>query len=509
MSSKFLQLQPLKLAGSGITATATSIIVDSCAFPDGTLVTSSELGTTNYGTLEPNTAREEIFSFTGITQNADGTATLTGVTRGLQFGSPYTADTALRQSHAGGTTVVVSNNPQMYEDLISFDNDETVTGEFTFPAGGDTNAPKSGTSYSAPTNDLEYASKKYIDNIAIAGSPDMTTTVKGIAEEATQAEIDADTAIGGTGARLALNPSTLATSKYGTRLPSADEKDALAGESGTPSSSNTYLTEDSIATSDTNDKVPQQTSDKKVVWIDEAAVAGDMAYFDGSNWQDLSVGNEGESLKQGASDTPEWDVNLKPGIDDTSSWYTFQVPFSAVPGSTGYLKGWETVNSATWTINSMAFLGMSNASNLAVTRIPSRSAYYSYVEDIIVEAPIRISPGSSQMGFGFTNNTNAGLQATDRGFQYIETGGSYYLRTANGATATDTAITGINSGNLHMIKMVYEVGVSVKLYVDGVLKATNTTNLPSGATAYLAISAGAVTSGLYYIGIPTVSVKLN
>lgn len=53
------------------------------------------------------------------------------------------------------------------------------------------------------------AIKAYADALAIAGAPDASTTAKGIVEEATQAEVDAGTAVGGTGARLFVNPSTI------------------------------------------------------------------------------------------------------------------------------------------------------------------------------------------------------------------------------------------------------------------------------------------------------------
>lgn len=49
------------------------------------------------------------------------------------------------------------------------------------------------------------AVKSYIDNV---GGANASTTVRGIVEEATQAEVDAGTAIGATGARLFINPST-------------------------------------------------------------------------------------------------------------------------------------------------------------------------------------------------------------------------------------------------------------------------------------------------------------
>lgn len=61
------------------------------------------------------------------------------------------------------------------------------------------------------TDDAELATKKYVDDVAISGSPDASTTVKGIVEEATQAEVLSKTTTGGTSARLFVNPSTLAS----------------------------------------------------------------------------------------------------------------------------------------------------------------------------------------------------------------------------------------------------------------------------------------------------------
>lgn len=131
-TQKFIQAQKFRLAGSGVGATDTSITLQGFQTPDGTNITSGLLGTTNYGTLEPGTSREEVISFTGVTQNVNGTATLTGVTRGLQFTTPYTASSPLRKAHAGSTIFIMSNNPQLYEALASGENDETITGQYTF-----------------------------------------------------------------------------------------------------------------------------------------------------------------------------------------------------------------------------------------------------------------------------------------------------------------------------------------------------------------------------------------
>lgn len=55
----------------------------------------------------------------------------------------------------------------------------------------------------------QLATKTYVDGVAVAGAPNADTTTKGIVEEATQAEVDAKTATGGTGAKLFQNLSTV------------------------------------------------------------------------------------------------------------------------------------------------------------------------------------------------------------------------------------------------------------------------------------------------------------
>lgn len=80
-----------------------------------------------------------------------------------------------------------------------------------------------------------------------ASTPNGSVTVAGKFEEATTAETNAGTATGATGARLAVSAAGLFASNYATFLPSTTQKDALVG-SGTPSSSNKYVTEDTLTT---------------------------------------------------------------------------------------------------------------------------------------------------------------------------------------------------------------------------------------------------------------------
>jgi len=204
---KPLQAQSFSLAGGGAVAGATSIILKSFTQIDGTNITMSNLGTKAYMTLEPgNGSLEEQISFTGVTQNTNGTATLTGVSTVL-FADPYTETSGLAKTHAGSTTAVLSNTSGFYNQILSKNDDATITGKYTFPGGGTTNAPVSGTVYSAPTADLELASKKYVDSVAVSGAPDGNTTTKGIVQEATADQIIAQTDTGSTGAHLFVNPS--------------------------------------------------------------------------------------------------------------------------------------------------------------------------------------------------------------------------------------------------------------------------------------------------------------
>lgn len=206
-NTKFVQINRLNLSGSGVTNTATSITLTSLKFPNGTTnVTMTDFGDIGYGVHEPGTTKMENFSFTGITQNAGGTAILTGVIRGLRFNSPYTQDTALRQAHAGGTIVVISNSAPFYNELSGKDNDETITGIWTYTTP---NFPQMNDS-TAPTTDNQLATKKYADDLAIAGAPDSTATVKGLVETATSAESQAGTDSGGTSAPLFALPSDIA-----------------------------------------------------------------------------------------------------------------------------------------------------------------------------------------------------------------------------------------------------------------------------------------------------------
>ena len=158
-----VQGQDFFLDGSGITATATSIVLVSMTYPNGNAnIVTADIGAINYATLEPATAREENISFTGITQNANGSATLTGVTRGLKPFHPYTADTTLRIAHAGDALIRLTNSGPFYAEFGIKRNDETVPGAWTFS--------QNVTVPALPVAATDATSKEYVDAAVTSAS---------------------------------------------------------------------------------------------------------------------------------------------------------------------------------------------------------------------------------------------------------------------------------------------------------------------------------------------------
>ncbi len=205
----FVQLQDLKLAGSGISISDTSIVLQSMKLIDGvTNVTMSMFGTVGQAVIEPDTSREENISFTNITQNlSDGTATLTGVTRGLDFKSPYTAVAGNRKAHAGGSIMRISNTAPFYNQIAVKDNDESILGAWTFPNAEPTR-PKL-TADTDATDAKSLVTLGQVSRTAVGGAVNASTTVAGLVEIATQSEVDDGTSVGGTGAFVVAPASAL------------------------------------------------------------------------------------------------------------------------------------------------------------------------------------------------------------------------------------------------------------------------------------------------------------
>jgi hypothetical protein len=166
-NQKFIQNQASYLAGSGVSIGAVEMILTSLVDLEGNTISMTDVGSKGFATIEPNSSdREEAITFTGITQNADGTATITGIKNQLGK-APYTETSGLLKSHPGGVKFVLSNTAGFHDAMSSKKNDETIEGTWTFT---NPKYPRMDDVSTAPTDDEELASKKYVDDTA-GGSP--------------------------------------------------------------------------------------------------------------------------------------------------------------------------------------------------------------------------------------------------------------------------------------------------------------------------------------------------
>jgi hypothetical protein len=133
-------------------------------------------GTEQFATLEPTSLdNQEIISYTDIVIISDTISKLTGVTRWLDaqpdpITGLYSSSPTQAKSHAGGVIGILSDNPQVWDKKTSKDEDETVTGNWTFDEPLTIATPVAGT---------DAVTKDYADGLTYTGTPDASTTVKG------------------------------------------------------------------------------------------------------------------------------------------------------------------------------------------------------------------------------------------------------------------------------------------------------------------------------------------
>jgi hypothetical protein len=184
-----VQAQSFSLAGAGASIGDTSIILKSFKDIDGNNLIMADFGTKGFLTLEAgNASLEEQISFSGITQNANGTATLTGI-KSVLFITPFTESSGLAKTHAGSTMAIITNTAVFYNAI-----------------------------------------KDYIDLAIVSGGVPATYSVLGITKMSVSPVAPAE---------------PISVGDNDPRMPTQDENDALAG-TGTPSSANKYVTNDTL-----------------------------------------------------------------------------------------------------------------------------------------------------------------------------------------------------------------------------------------------------------------------
>lgn len=227
MATIFPTSIPSKRLAASITGASMAFQLNNILSWDGvTNLAASDFGTLAYGAFrnDTNTAIE-FFAFDPSTI-ASGSITI--LFRGLKFTGDYTTEvSANKLTWVKNQTIVElgADVPQLMKHFVADIGDQSIDGIKTF-----TSSPI----VPVPTTSTQAASKGYVDGVAIAGAPNASSTVKGIS-------------------KLTLDPvsptAPIAVGDNDTRVPTQSENDALVGTSGTPSTSNKYVTNDDTATS--------------------------------------------------------------------------------------------------------------------------------------------------------------------------------------------------------------------------------------------------------------------
>jgi len=359
----------------------------------GYKILDADLGTTFYITLEPgNRTKQEIVSCTTVVQNANGTATLSGCSRGLLPITPYTASSTYAFAHGGGTSVIFSNPPQFYNQFLAADNSGTITGQYTFST-----SPIIPTVASASTTNA--ASVQYVNNVAIQGAASSSNTIAGVTKlSVAPADANIPIAVGDNDNRV--SPVSLATVTSGI-------VSAFAGSFGTPASTNKYLTElDATSTVASSSRLVRYTSTGQITATTTPVATTDAtskAYVDGQTYlsfkmgtttRDLGAASSVMTIPHGLGRTPhkltvkvQFGISLTNGVAvpiyqsegfyDGTKMIRFSSSFMSSNGQ-AVGNGWSTTD-----IASMTYVGTGSGSTnqTATSTMDATNIYLGWTKD--------------------------------------------------------------------------------------------------------------------------------
>jgi len=524
MAKLFVSTKPARLTTS-INSTTTTCTVDKIEDREGNTLTLADFGDTGYGVFEPGTDNEEHFNFSAISSQ-----TLT-ITRDVSMKSPYTASGTGKAHAAGSRVVLYSNTPAFYADVfVSKNNTATIDAVHTY---ANTAIPKLD-SYVAPTDNAEFASKKYVDDTA-GGTPisqnrivpaatagatitagnlvyldttanewllcdaDTATTVEQVLLGIAQGAGTDGNAITG-GVLLSGLDSNQSGMTAGDLMYASNTAGAIASSTGTNTRvigqaySSTELYFDPYffhtvkeASKDLLESITASASE--INQLDGATITASQLTEAGTFFANTDMtGAEAETLTDG-SDADSLHVHLggKIGFDDNDNTFTYvtdpaqhaTVANGAFNTTTygGGLYFFESSGNA-WTSSQYIhpIIGSANTPPL-----------WSTIDDVTIQFAARVigTSGDKFWGLGESSAQSGAYTSTARKVGFATDGGTLYATTADGTTADTSDISsGITVTNWNFYKIVFNPGTDAKFYVNGTLKATLTSNLPSDANSF-------------------------
>lgn len=272
---------------------------------------------------------------------------------------------------------------------------------------------------------------------------------------------------------------------------------ALAGTSGTPSAGNKFVTASDVSVSGSASKIVRMNGSGVVAGsVLGLTATGDMAYFNGSGMTRLTSSTSYAVPVMNSGGTAVlWgypDFLSGVGLRATKGWWVFPYSFgngtglfSASAGSTEYYNSFLSFTHTT---------GANLVTNRSIFRLDSTygstgGIFWSSKKVIMEMGAICNSLTTGQKGFGlasgggvFNTYNSASVKAV---CFTIDASSNLYAHTSNGgggADHTETLISGVTLTDMNTYRIEFDPGVEARFYVNGTLKATVTTTLPSGST---------------------------
>lgn len=273
-------------------------------------------------------------------------------------------------------------------------------------------------------------------------------------------------------------------------------------DKSTPVDADTLVVDDSAASN----------AKKKLTWANVKATL--KSYFDtlyqvklsGASLTAVTVATDDKVIIQDTSDSNNIKTVTAQSIADLASvsavarFSMFFPIFDAYTAgklySTITLDGSVTVANGSWGIGTNATNGGKSAlyASWAANNAPAQNIWDSDAEFQFISQLISNTTGNYISYLLFGGNGTAPTQATGaytvKHMGFILDGTKIYASNADGTTQTTTELTGVTLTATNVYRVVQDSGTNIKFYVNGVLKATHTTNLPSGASSDIAMTVG-------------------
>jgi len=309
------------------------------------------------------------------------------------------------------------------------------------------------------TLDDELATVKYVNDTAIAGGAHASTTTEGISF-------------------LTVDPVDpvipIAIGDNDGRIPTTDEKDALAGTSGTPSNTNKFVTADDVDSAKTANKIARRDANGDVLVATTPSTADSAASKD---YVDTAL-----ALKPNLTQVV--------GVDTGATYYNYVIPFCGDAAATvvgwgkgtagsikavasGYGLGGLTQVDVSTTATDYIYTGF----GFAKTAGTGRNFKIKFVGLFTDGANANTFAFSIGGAIGAVNNTLSLMY--NHSTQKME----FYTKAAGSSTVTDLSAN-VSPGTIYLFEIEYNYNASVILKVNGTTRATHDTvaNIPAITT---------------------------